>query len=117
MDTDQVALFERAGTFARLFNESRKRLLQEPAPDTAWFFHPVGYWIDYGFSQVVPEYDLPTQHLDVRTINFARRIGDLARTTKVWRDKEAMVIYLGMTDLRMLQGHIYLLTLNTNLVG
>jgi hypothetical protein len=103
MNNDQIALFDRAGFLAHHFKEMRRRMLSELAPDTAWFFHPVGYWIDYGFSASAPEYDLPTQHLDVRTANFARRIGDLARGTKIWGDKEAMV-RLWVTDLGLCEG-------------
>jgi hypothetical protein len=91
MNGDQVALYERASELARLYSEKRKQALQEPGPDRPWFFHPLGYWIDVGYSGEIPEYDQPTSRIDPRTAHFARRIGILARGTKIWENKEAMV--------------------------
>jgi len=91
MNADQTALFERAGELARRYNEKRRQTLQEPGPDRPWFFHPLGFWIDVGYTGSTPEYDQPTARIDPRTAHFARRIGVLARTTKIWEDKDAIV--------------------------
>ena len=91
MNDDQLAVYDRAGELARVFNEVRKHRLQEPAPDRPWFFHPLGYWIDFGYNAGPPEYDQPSSNVDARTANFARVIGGLSRTTKIWQDKEALV--------------------------
>lgn len=91
MNSDQIALLDRSGELARLFHEVRRRRLKEPGPDRPWFFHPLGYWIDVGYNGQTPEYDQPTSPIDPRTANFAQRMGALARTTKIWEDKEAMV--------------------------
>lgn len=91
MNPDQLAVFDRAGELARIFNEARKRRLQEPAPDRPWFFHPLGYWIDFGLNGGPPEYDQPSSNVDVRTANFGRLVGGLSRTTRIWQDKETIV--------------------------
>lgn len=91
MNSDQVAVCDRAGELARVYHESRKRRLEEAGPDRPWFFHPLGYWIDFGFSGGPPEYDQPSAKVDLQTANFARIIGGLSRTTKIWQDKEAIV--------------------------
>ena len=91
MNPDQIELHRRAGELARLFHEARQRRLKDPGPDRPWFFHPLGYWIDLGYSGQKPEYDQPKGRLSLRTASFAQRIGMLSRTTKIWEDKEMMV--------------------------
>lgn len=91
MDTEQLALYNRAGELAHLFLEARRRRLKEPGPDRPWFFHPIGYEVDTGLNNAPPEYDRPDSKLDVRTAVFARKVGALARTTNIWQDDEAMV--------------------------
>ena len=99
MNSDQVAVFDRAGELARVYHEARQRRLEEPGPDRPWFFHPLGYWIDFGFSGGPPEYDQPSAKVDLQTANFARIIGGLSRTTKIWQDKEAIVKSLRPTSM------------------
>ena len=94
MKPDQISLYDRAGELARRFHEARRQRLKEPGPDRPWFFHPIGYWIDIGYTGETPEYDKPTGHLDPRTAKFARTLGALSKITKIWQDKEAMVIPL-----------------------
>jgi hypothetical protein len=91
MNSDQIALYQQAGELARRFNENITRLNEEPGPDRAWFFHPLGYLIDAGYSGEVPEYDRPNVEIDPRSANFAQMMGNLARTTKVWEDKKTLV--------------------------
>lgn len=91
MNANQITLYERAGELSRRFQELWKQVNEQPGPDRPWFFHPLGYWIDLGYSGEPPEYDPPTTPIDVRTAQFAQRIGVLARTTKIWLDKEALV--------------------------
>ena len=91
MNPEQVAVFDRAGELARVYEEARNRRLKEPGPDRPWFFHPLGYWLDSGFSGEPPEYDQPLAKVDLRAANFARLIGGLSRTTRIWLDKEAIV--------------------------
>ena len=115
MDAEQLALFNRAGELARLFHDERRRRLKEPGPDRPWFFHPIGYWIDVGFNDQLPEYDQPESKLDVRTAVFARRIGALARLTRIWQDEETMVLTRETrTHNRVLLESIYLFILITN---
>lgn len=91
MNREQIALYERAGELAHRFNDSKVKTDEEPGPDRAWFFHPLGYWIDAGYTGQLPEYDRPNVEIDLRAANFAQMMGNLARTTKVWEDKKAMV--------------------------
>ena len=91
MNASQITLYERAGELSRRFQELWKEVNEQPGPDRPWFFHPLGYWIELGYSGEPPEYDPPTTPIDLRTAQFAQRIGVLARTTKVWLDKEALV--------------------------
>ena len=91
MNPPQIALLDRAGEIARLFHETKRRQLKEPGPDRPWFFHPLGYWIDVGYNRQTPEYDQPPSKINQQTVDFAQRVGELSRTTKIWEDKEAMV--------------------------
>jgi hypothetical protein len=91
MNSDQLALFEGAGELARRFHEAWQLRLEEPGPERPWFFHPLGYHIDYGYHGSEPEYDKPTAKVDPRTIMFARQMGALNRTTKIWQNKKVMV--------------------------
>jgi hypothetical protein len=91
MNSGQLSLFERAGELAHRFHEAWKLRLEEPGPERPWFFHPLGYHIDYGYNSSEPEYDEPTSKIEPRTIAFARQMGTLNRTTKIWQDKKAMV--------------------------
>jgi hypothetical protein len=91
MNAQQASLFDRAGELARTFHEARRRKLKEPGPDRPWFFHPLGYWIDVGYTGAIPEYDQPQAIIDPRTVDFAKRMGSLSQITKIWEDKEAMV--------------------------
>jgi hypothetical protein len=109
MNDDQTALFDRAGELARRFHEARRRRLKEPGPDRPWFFHPLGYWIEVGYTGQTPEYDQPKSHIDTSTAHFARRMGTLSRITRIWEDKEAMVLfcYYRVGNSRTLLGNIY----------
>jgi hypothetical protein len=91
MNQDQTSLYDKAGELARQFHDSRNRLQMQPGPDRPWFFHPLGYYIDLGYSGEVPEYDRPEGHFELQTTNFAKRIGVLGRIAKVWEDKKALV--------------------------
>jgi hypothetical protein len=92
MNAKQINLYERAGELSRRFQELWKQINERPGPDRPWFFHPLGYWIDLGYSGVTPEYDPPRVPVDFRTAQFAQRMGVLARTTKPWLDKETLVL-------------------------
>ena len=91
MNADQIALFDKAGELARLFHEKKSKILQEPGPDRPWFFHPLGWCIDIGYTGVLPEYDRPTAEVDPRTATFAQRVGSLSHTTQIWEDSRTMV--------------------------
>lgn len=91
MNPDQLALFEQAGELARRFHEARRLRLEAPGPERPWFFHPLGYYVDYGYNGSEPEYDKPESKFEPRTLQFAQQIGTLNRSTKIWQDKKAMV--------------------------
>ena len=92
MNPSQIVLLDQAGEIARVFLETKRRQLKEPGPDRPWFFHPLGYWIDVGYNNgQTPEYDQPTSKINQQTVDFAQRIGELSRVTKLWEDEEAMV--------------------------
>jgi hypothetical protein len=99
MDGNQIELYHRSGELARRYHEYRRQRAAQAGPDRPWFFHPLGYFIDIGFSGRIPEYDKPQTRVSKRTATFAQRMGMLSRTTKIWEDKEALVLYL-QTELR-----------------
>jgi hypothetical protein len=114
MNPDQIALYNKAGEFARLFQEQNRKRLEEPSPDRPWFFHPLGWCIEVGFTSARPEYDRPKAKIDSRTETFAQRIGMLAQTTQIWLDTNAMVSYLSLAYRifayrRISRDHFYLL--------
>ena len=94
MDPNQIELYNRAGELARRYHESRRQRLTQAGPERPWFFHPIGYFIDIGFSGQIPEYDKPRARLSYWTATFAQRMGMLSQNTKIWEDKEAMVFNL-----------------------
>jgi len=91
MNANQINLYERAGELSRRFDDLWRQENDRPGPDRPWFFHTLGYWIELGYTGAPPEYDPPNVRADIRSTQFAYRIGILARTTKPWRDEEALV--------------------------
>jgi hypothetical protein len=93
MNEAQIELYNRAGELARRYHENRRKRLSQAGPDRPWFLHPLGFFIDIGFSGGIPEYDKPQGRLSKRTAAFAQRMGILSQTTKIWKDEEALVLF------------------------
>ena len=86
MNSDQTALYERAGELARRYHESKRRQDEEQSPAM-----PRGLFstaIHTGFNETSFR---PQSSPNPRVASFANRMGMLARVTQIWKDKKALV--------------------------
>ena len=86
MNSDQMALYERAGELARRYHESKRRDDEEQGP--AMPRGPFRAAIRTGFNGTAFG---PQSSPTTGVASFANRMGMLARVTQIWKDEKALV--------------------------